>query len=89
MGDPRWSYDAMLERAYWYFNKKQPENIDDAETFIKEYPNKDKKYYYGCGCAAGQVIEEVANENVIDEINALAGGIWMFENLIGVKEDDV
>lgn len=88
MGNPRWSYDSMCYRAYYYFNKKEPESITEAEWFLKEYKDKDPTFYFGCGCAAGQVVEEIASNDVCDGINAMAGGLWLFKDLIEVKNHD-
>lgn len=86
MGDPRWSYDDMCVELC----RLRGQKIEDpalAEQYIKEC-KRDNRFYFDAGVAMGNVIADISFNCGCDELNAACGGVYMFENMIGVREND-
>lgn len=97
MGVPEWHYKRALQNlahglAYNESPKKARQlNEETSEEVLKQFifgkkeEISEKKFYYMAGRATQFTIDE-ADEMGIDAFNAAAGGIWLFEKLIGIEE---
>ena len=63
------------------------EDILKQFIFQKRTELSDKNFYYLAGRATQCVIDEAYEEGT-DAFNAAAGGIWLFEELIGIEESE-
>lgn len=97
MGVPEWHYKRALQNlahglAYNESPKKARQlNEETSEEVLKQFifgkkeEISEKEFYYMAGRATQFTIDE-ADEMGIDAFNAAAGGICMFEELIGMEE---
>lgn len=99
MGVPEWHYIRALQNlahalAYNESVKKARRlNEETSEEVLKQFILEKKKelcekeFYYLAGRATQCTIDE-ADELGIDSLNAAAGGVGMFEELIGIEESE-
>lgn len=97
MGVPEWHYKRALQNlahalAYKENSKKAKQlNEETSEEVLKQFifgkkeEVSEKEFYYLAGRATQCTINEAYNEGT-DAFNAAAGGIWLFEELIGIGE---
>ena len=97
MGVPEWHYKRALQNlahalAYKENSKKAKQlNEETSEEVLKQFifgkkeEVSEKEFYYLAGRATQCTINEAYNEGT-DAFNAAAGGIWLFEELIGIEE---
>ena len=97
MGVPEWHYKRALQNlahalAYKENSKKAKQlNEETSEEVLKQFifgkkeEVSEKEFYYLAGRATQCAINEAYNEGT-DAFNAAAGGIWLFEELIGIGE---
>ena len=97
MGVPEWHYKRALQNlahalAYKENSKKAKQlNEETSEEVLKQFifgkkeEISEKEFYYLAGRATQCTINEAYNEGT-DAFNAAAGGIWLFEELIGIGE---
>lgn len=97
MGVPEWHYKRALQNlahalAYKESSKKAKQlNEETSEEVLKQFifekkeEVSEKEFYYLAGRATQCTINEAYNEGT-DAFNAAAGGIWLFEELIGIGE---
>ena len=98
MGVPEWHYKRALQNfahALAYnesvkkakqFYKEASEEVLKQFIFEKKAEISEKEFYYLAGRATQCTIDEAYDEGT-DAFNAAAGGIWLFENLIGIEEE--
>ena len=90
MGNPKWSYDDMVREAYRVVNgdKKIDEcsEVEDLELWLKACEH-DNSFYFNCGIAASNVANDICMNGSCDEMNAMLGGLSMFEDLIGLEDE--
>lgn len=88
MGNPKWSYDDMVREADRIIteSKKVDEDtpIEDLELRLKSYDH-DNEFYFNCGVAAANVIDDIFENGGCDEFNAAIGGFAIFRDLIGLE----
>ena len=91
MGNPKWSYDDMVREADRIIteSKKVDEDIpiEDLELRLKSYDH-DNEFYFNCGVAAANVIDDIFEKGGCDEFNAAIGGFEMFRNLIKLEDSN-
>lgn len=99
MGVPKWHYIRALQNlahalAYNESVKKAKQLYEEASEeilkqfiFEKQKEISPEKFYYLAGRATQCTIDEAYDEGT-DAFNAAAGGIWLFEELIGIEESD-
>ena len=99
MGVPEWHYKRALQNlahglAYNESPKKARQlNEETSEEVLKQFifgkkeEISEKEFYYMAGRATQCTIDEAYDEGT-DAFNAAAGGIWLFEELIGIEESD-
>ena len=99
MGVPEWHYKRALQNlahglAYAESPKKARQlNEETSEEVLKQFifekkaEISEKEFYYMAGRATQFTIDE-ADEMGIDAFNAAAGGIGLFEELIGIEEPE-
>ena len=68
-------------------NEETSEEVLTNFIFEKKKELSEKEFYYLAGRATQCTIDE-ADEMGIDSLNAAAGGIDMFEELIGIEESE-
>lgn len=97
MGVPRWHYIRALQNlahalAYNESHKKAKQlNEETSEEVLKQFifgkkeEISEKEFYYLAGRATQCTIDEAYDE-CTDAFNAAAGGIGMFEELIGIED---
>ena len=97
MGVPEWHYKRALQNlahalAYKENSKKAKQlNEETSEEVLKQFilekkeEISEKEFYYLAGRATQCTINEAYDEGT-DAFNAAAGGIWLFEELIGIEE---
>lgn len=99
MGVPEWHYKRALQNlahglAYNESPKKARQlNEETSEEVLKQFifgkkeEISEKEFYYMAGRATQCTIDEAYDEGT-DAFNAAAGGIGMFEELIGIEEPE-
>ena len=99
MGVPRWHYIRALQNlvhALAYnespkiakqLNEETSEEVLKQFIFGKKEEISEKEFYYMAGRATQCTIDEAYDEGT-DAFNAAAGGIWLFEELIGIEESE-
>ena len=99
MGVPEWHYKRALQNlahalAYNESVKKAKQLYEEASEevlkqfiFEKKAEISAKEFYYMAGRATQCTIDEAYDEGT-DAFNAAAGGIWLFEELIGMEEGE-
>lgn len=91
MGNPKWSYDDMVREAdriiteSMKLDKDTP--VEDLELKLKAF-NHDNNFYFNCGIAASNVANDICMNGSCDEVNAMFGGLSMFEGLIGLEDSN-
>ena len=97
MGVPRWHYIRALQNfAHGLAHNESPKkakqlNEETSEEVLKQFifekkaEISEKEFYYIAGRATQCTIDE-ADEMGIDSLNAAAGGVGMFEELIEIEE---
>lgn len=92
MGNPKWSYDDMVREADRIITESMEVDkdtpVEDLELRLKAY-NHDNNFYFNCGIAASNVANDICVNGSCDEMNAIIGGLSMFEDLIGVGDSNV
>lgn len=98
MGVPEWHYKRALQNlahALAYnesakkakqFYEEESEEVLKQFIFEKKAEISEKEFYYMAGRATQCTIDEAYDEGT-DAFNAAAGGIWLFEELIGIEEE--
>jgi len=90
MGNPKWSYDDMVREAcrVMSLDKKIDKcgEVEDLELRLKACDH-DNKFYFNCGIAASNVANDICINGSCDEMNAMLGGLSMFEDLIGLEDE--
>lgn len=98
MGVPEWHYKRALQNlahalAYNESPKKARQLYEEASEevlkqfiFEKKAEISEKEFYYLAGRATQCTIDE-AYDMGTDAFNAAAGGIGLFEELIGIEEE--
>lgn len=87
MGNPKWSYDDMVREADRIITESMVDTdtpVEDLELRLKAC-NHDNNFYFSCGIAATKVVNDICMNGSCDEINAMIGGLSMFEDLIGLE----
>lgn len=92
MGSPMWSYEDMVRETDRIFthSKKTDENtsLDDLELRIKSYEH-DGEFFFKCGIAAANILNDIGINGGCDEMNASIGGLSMFRKLIGTEDTEL
>lgn len=92
MGNPKWSYNDMMREAYRAVNcdKKIDEcsEVEDLELRLKACKH-DNEFYFKCGIAATKIVNDICTNGSCDEINAMIGGLSMFEDLIELEGEKI
>lgn len=92
MGNPRWSYEDMVREADRIIaeSKEVDEDIpvEDLELRLKFYAH-DNGFFFICGMAVANVINDIFANGGSDDLNAAIGGLAMFSDLIGLEETNV
>mgnify|MGYP004532950725 CR=1 FL=1 len=90
MGNPKLSYYDMVREACRFVNwgKKVNEcsEVKDLELRLKTCKHNNE-FYFKCGIAATKVVNDICTNGSCDEMNAMLGGLSMFENLIGLEDE--
>lgn len=80
------AYNESVKKAK-QLNKESSEEVLTDFIFEKKAEISEKEFYYMAGRATQCTIDEAYDEGT-DAFNAAAGGIGMFEELIGIEESD-
>lgn len=90
MGNPKWSYDDLIREADRIIthSKKIDEDtpVQELEKRVKVYPH-DNEFYFICGIACANIMNDILVNGGCDELNAAIGGMSMFKEMIGIKDD--
>jgi len=90
MGNPKWSYDNMVKEACRIITESMKVDkdtpVEDLELRLKAC-NHDNNFYFDCGIAASNVANDICMNGSCDEMNAMLGGLSMFEELIGLEDE--
>ena len=99
MGVPEWHYKRALQNlahalVYSESPKKAKQLYEETSEevlkqfiFEKKAEISEKEFYYMAGRATQCTLDEAYDEGT-DAFNAAAGGIWMFEEFIGIEESE-
>lgn len=91
MGNPMWSYKDMCLEADRLI--RDADEIDKKSDFkaveerLRKY-NHNKNFYYNCGAAVSNVINEIFETEGNNSINAAVGGLSQFENFIELDDNE-
>lgn len=89
MGDPNWAYEEMTrELDRLATNSKRIDEttpINQIEKRIRGYEHN-PEFYFNCGLACGNVMNDILFNDGTDSFNAALGGFSMFKDLIGLDE---
>lgn len=89
MGNPNWSYEEMVrELDRLVTNSKRIDEatpIDQIEKRIRSYEH-DSEFYFNCGQACGNIINDILSNEGTDSFNAALGGFSMFKDLVGLGD---
>lgn len=80
------AYNESVKKAK-QLNEESSEEVLTDFIFEKKAEISEKEFYYMAGRATQCTIDEAYDEGT-DALNAAAGGIGMFEELIGIEESD-
>lgn len=90
MGNPRWSYDDTIREADRIMTHSikadEDSSIEELELRLKSYDH-DNEFYFNCGIACANIMNDITLNEGCDGINAAIGGITMFKKTIGVKDN--
>ena len=90
MGNPNWAYKEMvyeLDRLITSSKKADKTTpIEQIEKRIKRYEH-DHEFYFKCGLACGNVMNDIIFNEGTDSFNAALGGISMFRDLVGLEDE--
>lgn len=78
------AYNESVKKAR-QLNEETSEEVLKQFIFGKKEEISEKEFYYLAGRATQCTIDEAYDE-CTDAFNAAAGGIWLFEELIGIEE---
>lgn len=90
MGCPEISYNKMCYEADRNIrNKEKIDDTVDIREIEKRLKNAvhDGMFYYNCGIAVANIMNEIMDEDNIDGFNAALGGMASFEFLIGLRNN--
>lgn len=90
MGCPEISYNKMCHEADRNIrNKEKIDDTVDIREIEKRLKNAvhDGMFYYNCGIAVANIMNEIMDEDNIDGFNAALGGMASFESLIGLRNN--
>lgn len=89
MGDPKWSYEEMVyELDRLTTNSKKIDEtipIEQIDRRIKGYEHN-PEFYFNCGLACGNVMNDILSNDGTDSFNAALGGFSMFKDLVELKD---
>lgn len=93
MGCPKISYERMCREVDRIMSNKPITNYDtpfkEVLDRIKTYEHN-PEFYYNSGIAARNIFCDISESEGNDAFNAACGGLYMFEDLIGLhKEDEI
>lgn len=100
MGNPMWSYlEALQNFAYILIvqdNKKlamelyEERSYQKLEEYIEAKRNvfSEKEWFYYAGMASERTLNRIYKEDGNDAFNAACGGLRMFDEFIGLMEDE-
>lgn len=91
MGCPEISYNKMCYEADRNIrNKEKIDDTVDVKEIEKRLKNAvhDGMFYYNCGIAVANIMNEIMNEDNIDDFNAALSGMFYFESLIGLNKSN-
>lgn len=90
MGNPKWSYDDIVREADRIITESmkvdKDTTVEDLELRLKVCDH-DNNFYFNCGIAASNVVNTICMNGSCDEMNAMIGGLSMFEDLIGLEDE--
>lgn len=89
MGCPEISYKRMCRELDRIMSNKSNTNFDipfeEVLNRVKEY-DRNPEFYFNSGIAARNIIFDISESEGNDAFNAACGGLYMFEDLIGLHE---
>ena len=91
MGNPMWSYKEMcLETDRLIRDADEIDKKSDFKTVEERLRkcNHNKNFYYNCGVAVSNVINEIFETKGNDSINAAVGGLNQFEDFIELDDNE-
>ena len=90
MGNPNWAYEEIVrESDRLITNSKRIDettSIDQIEKRIRSYEHN-PEFYFNCGLACGNVMNDIISNEGTDSFNAALGGFSMFRDLIGLEAE--
>ena len=90
MGNPNWAYEEMVrESDRLITNSKRIDettSLDQIEKRIRSYEHN-SEFYFNCGLACGNVINDIISNEGTDSFNAALGGFSMFRDLVGLEDE--
>ena len=90
MGNPNWAYEEMVrELDRLATNSKRIDEttpIDQIEKRIRSYEHN-SEFYFNCGLAYENVMNDILSKEGTDSFNAALGGFSMFKDLIGLENE--
>ena len=90
MGNPNWAYEEMvceLDRLITSSKKADKTTpIYQIEKRIRSYEHN-SEFYFKCGLACGNVMNDIIFNEGTDSFNAALGGISMFRDLVGLEDE--
>lgn len=91
MGCPEISYERMCREVYRIMSDNPNVNVDipfeEVLNKIKAY-DRNPEFYFNSGIAAGNIICDISENEGNDAFNAACGGLYMFEDLLGLHKED-
>lgn len=100
MGNPMWSYLEALQNLSYTITANSDRELaiklyrekshEKLEEYLKEKRKEieDRKWFYYAGMVSQETSSRIEDEDDIDAFNVAFGGLTMFEEFIGIKEEE-
>lgn len=88
MGNPEWAYREMIRELDRRISNRRDtdlSSIEEIENRINESTH-DNRFYYECGIVSADICNEIDMKGNCDQMNAVCGGLTMFEDFMGLEE---
>lgn len=100
MGNPMWSYLEVLQNLSYILTVQKDQKLavklyeEKSYEKLEEYINEkrkefsDNEWFYYAGMAFERTFNRIYEEDGCDAFNAAIGGLTMFEEFIGLEEEE-
>lgn len=90
MGNPNWAYEEIVRELDRLITiSKKADKITPIEQIEKRIKGceHNPEFYFNCGLACGNVMNDIISNEGTDSFNAALGGFSMFRDLIGLEDE--